>query len=382
MKIAIINLWSISDKSIGGTERFILDLATSLSKLGHTVDVYMFSGNSYSKYGINYISLDIFGKGIIADEYMITKEFGTFDSDDSYKKLADKLEPLIDGSKYDILHLNSPYFLKAWQKYKRIFTHHSNYSELRIVFSEKEYKKIVEITTEEGKNKLTKFVSPSEFYKKEWDSLTNTNTAYIPHAINPNRLFIKNKKIDIYSKYNLNKNLITVLLPSRLEPIQKQPMLFLKGCALLSKKHKDKLQIVLTGIDSQYEQYVKDLQQFSIKNNLNTKFIKFDSINEGYLISDIIAVPSKSESFGYSALEGLTLGITTILTDLPSFNEIANGNSQARFFNGTENDLSNILVNLLEANNFNRIKPETTWLNRYDLNLFGKRYLGVFNDEQ
>ena len=81
-------------------------------------------------------------------------------------------------------------------------------------------------------------------------------------------------------------------------------------------------------------------------------------------------------------MEGLTLGIITILTDLPSFNEIASGNLQARFFNGTEKDLSNVLVSLLETNNFNRIKPETTWLNRYDLNLFGKRYLEVFNDEQ
>jgi hypothetical protein len=36
-------------------------------------------------------------------------------------------------------------------------------------------------------------------------------------------------------------------------------------------------------------------------------------------------------------LEGLTLGITTLLTDIPTFKEILLGNSQAKFFDGSEN---------------------------------------------
>ena len=54
MKVAIINPWFISDKSIGGTERFVQDLAVTLAKLGHKVDVYMLSGNSYKKNNVNY----------------------------------------------------------------------------------------------------------------------------------------------------------------------------------------------------------------------------------------------------------------------------------------------------------------------------------------
>lgn len=33
MKVAIINPWFISEESVGGTERFVQDLAGSLSKL-------------------------------------------------------------------------------------------------------------------------------------------------------------------------------------------------------------------------------------------------------------------------------------------------------------------------------------------------------------
>ena len=43
MKIGLISTWAISDKAIGGTERFVIDLAQSLVQVGHEVDVYMWS---------------------------------------------------------------------------------------------------------------------------------------------------------------------------------------------------------------------------------------------------------------------------------------------------------------------------------------------------
>ena len=46
MKIAIINPWFVSKDSIGGTERFVQDLAISMSRLKNDVDVYMLSGKS------------------------------------------------------------------------------------------------------------------------------------------------------------------------------------------------------------------------------------------------------------------------------------------------------------------------------------------------
>lgn len=49
MKIAIISPWTISDTAVGGTERFIIDLAETLNHLGNEVDVYMLSGENYKK---------------------------------------------------------------------------------------------------------------------------------------------------------------------------------------------------------------------------------------------------------------------------------------------------------------------------------------------
>ena len=65
MNIALITPWYIDKNSIGGTERFTEDLAISLKELGNNVDIYMLSGKSYKSKGINYISLDLFGKNTL-----------------------------------------------------------------------------------------------------------------------------------------------------------------------------------------------------------------------------------------------------------------------------------------------------------------------------
>ena len=39
------------------------------------------------------------------------------------------------------------------------------------------------------------------------------------------------------------------------------------------------------------------------------KIIRFDDMSKAYKIANICVLPSKSESFGYSALESLSLGI-------------------------------------------------------------------------
>ena len=49
MKIAILSPWTVRSNSVGGTERFVIDLAESFNNSGHEVDVYMLSGNNYCK---------------------------------------------------------------------------------------------------------------------------------------------------------------------------------------------------------------------------------------------------------------------------------------------------------------------------------------------
>ena len=120
MKIAIVSPWTISDTAVGGTERFVIDLAESLKNLGNEIDVYMLSGESYSKNEINYININILGKDGYIEEKTLIDMYGDFSTEDSYIKLANSLEELINVEKYDLIQLNSQLFLKAFKNKKRV----------------------------------------------------------------------------------------------------------------------------------------------------------------------------------------------------------------------------------------------------------------------
>ena len=378
MRIAIINTWAISNKAIGGTERFVIDLARSLAHDNNEVDVFMFSGKSYVEDGVNYININLFNMDGEADEYVVQNYFGNFENEEAYKNLAEKLENKIDVSKYDFIQLNSLLFLEAWKDKKRIFTIHTNPFEYELAWGKDSYDKMLELMNRYKDNESTIFVAPSKFYANEYSKLTDCNIEFIPHAIDIKRIQTEKNKEDIIEQYKLDKEKIKIIVPSRLEPIQKQPMLLLDACCLLDDEEKEKIQIIYTGLDKQYEQFVKELKDKAENNKIDIKIIRFDYMAEVYKIADITVLPSKSESFGYSALESLSLGIYTILNDIPTFNEIVQGNEYNYIFKNSAIGLKNRIQELINNGKYStRRLPSDTWQKRYDLSEFEKSYINL-----
>lgn len=378
MKIAIINTWAISNKAIGGTERFVIDLAKSLAQDNNEVDVFMFSGKSYTEDGVNYININLFNVDGEADEYVVQNYFGNFENEEAYKDLAEKLENKIDVSKYDFIQLNSLLFLEAWKNKERIFTIHTNPFEYEIAWGKKSYNKILELMNRYKDNENTIFVAPSKFYANEYSKLTDCNIEFIPHAIDIKRIQTEKNKEDIIEQYKLNENKIKIIVPSRLEPIQKQPMLLLDACCLLDDEEKDRIQIIYTGLDKQYEKFVSELKEKAENNNIDIKIIRFDYMAEAYKIADVTVLPSKSESFGYSALESLSLGIYTILNDIPTFNEIVQGNEYNYIFKNNAIELKNKIKEILNSSNYlSKRLPSDAWKKKYDLSKFEKSYINL-----
>ena len=376
MNVAIFTPWYVSDEAIGGTERFVQDLALSMFDEGYNVDVYMLSGNSYTKNGVNYISIDLFGKNIVADEYMLFKKYGRFFSDEEYNIFAKEIESKINVDKYDFLQFNSHLFLKCYEKKNRIFTLHSNYEEFKVLGSDDEFKVMIDIM-KNAVNYNTYFVSPSDYYQNKWENEIGKNIIYIPHALNKERLICKVDIKKILKKYNLSNNKIKVLLPSRLEFIQKRPELILDSLELFDESKRKCFQIIYTGLDEQYLENIKILKAKAKDLSIDARFVKFDNINEAYKTTDIVLIPSKSESFGYSALESLSLGIPTILSDLPSLREICNGTNNSFIFND-KYSLYEILKEFLENKNFERKEISNEWIKQYDLSLFANRYINIY----
>ncbi len=376
MRVAIISPWAVSNTAVGGTERFVLDLARAFRDLGNEVDVYMLSGKSHKDEGINFINLRILGTDDCIDEFALAKLFGDFSDEQTYIKIADMLESLIDGSKYDLIQLNSQLFLKAWNGRNRIFTIHTNPFEYELSFGLKSFNCMLETMKKESKNNSAYFVAPSEYYAKVYNDLTNITIYTIPHAIDLSRLECEKTKTDICNSLLIDNNIKKILLPSRLEPIQKQPMLFMRAFSCLDEKLKRNYQVICTGLDKQYMQYVDEIEEFCHNEKINLKIMRFASMAEAYKIADLVVLPSQSESFGYAALESLSLGIPTILNSIPTYLEIVNGSINSFVFDKTEDSLFEKLGILLKTD-LKEIKQSELWQNRYSLNTFGKKYLNL-----
>ena len=103
MNILLISLWSISDTSIGGTEKFVIDMAHLLSKK-HQVAVLSLGSVDLSIKNLKTHSLNIFKN---MNEYSFIKYLEN-------KGLSDielKINVFLKKNKFDIVHCNSLIFV-------------------------------------------------------------------------------------------------------------------------------------------------------------------------------------------------------------------------------------------------------------------------------
>ncbi|MBE6161801.1 MAG: GNAT family N-acetyltransferase [Firmicutes bacterium] len=374
MRIAILSPWTIKPTSVGGTERFVIDIAESLTKSGNVVDVYMLSGETYNKNNVNYISIDLFDNKNNVDEYFLREYFNNFDAKSSFDALSKKIAEKINIDKYDLIQLNSQLFLTFASNKKRIFTIHTNPFEYELDWGRESFKTMLEVMRSENENEHTYFVTPSYYYKDIYSKLINSEIGCIPHAIDIERLSCKKDKKDILKNLGLEQDKKVILLPSRLEPIQKQPMLFMKAFAKLDNKIKSKYQVVCSGADEQYKKFATEITSFCKDNNIDVNIKRFDSMSDAYKIADVVILPSKSESFGYAALESLSLGIVTILNNIPTYMEIAKYAENYYVFDNSVDGLVNVLKNIL-GTELDRKEQNRMWSSKYSIDLFGNKYL-------
>ena len=378
MKVAIISPWTISKNAIGGTERFVADLADSLTSLGHKVTVFMLSGEQQRINDVEYVSLDVMGGGKIANEYDLQEIVGDFSDESSFDNLAKKVESIVDLAAFDALHINSLLFLKAWKDKHRVFTIHTNPFEYRQAWGDEAYLKTLEVLKYEAINHDVTLTAPSFHYARVFQRLAKAPVYFIPHAIDVNRLECSKERGELLQKYSLSSSRITLLLPSRLEPVQKRPQLLFNAIAVLPRDKIDRLQIVSSGLDSQYAKYRNKLAGFASLHSISATFVYFETISEAYALADAVVLPSKSESFGYSALEALSLSKATLLNALPTFKEIGSGNPNAYFFKDRL-ALSELLSSLVEQRIASEKVPDT-WRARYETKGWSLKYeamLGV-----
>lgn len=369
MKIAIVTPWEVSPVAVGGTERYTVDLAEGLSNLGHQVGVFALSGSEVEMNGVTYRSLGILDNSNPYSEYDL-RAYGAGAEDPAfYDNWAEVLENSLDVSNYDIVQINSFLFLKAWRNSPRLLTIHTNPYEYSLDWGKKSVKILCEVVRnmKEGRPLM---LAPSAYYAREFSELFEADIKSIPHAIDPSRLLTKSPRDEPGDERACPKT--TLLLPSRLELEQKQPNIVFDGIAKLPRRARQNLRLVATGIDRQYEHNITGLDAIAKLAGFTAIFKKYPTMAEAYREANIVALPSRSESFGYAALESLALGIPTILNTIPTFQEIAEGNPNAHFFDGTAQGFARTASNLLHKNSQQPV-PDS-WKRRYAIEQWAQLY--------
>lgn len=376
MKIAILSPWPINETPIGGTERFVLDLASRLQDAGNQSEVFTFSGESRVHDGVDYTSLRLLGDQREANENDLTRSFD-FSKTVRYKDFAKKIEALVDINSFDIILFNSLLLLRAWPAKRRVFVVHTNPFEFEQDWGSNGYRAMVNVLREEARNRRTVLVAPSRYYANVYSKLANTKVVFVPHAIDFTRLSAPDIKASAQKRFGLNPALTTILVAGRLEPLQKRPRLVLEALMLLPAKQRYRYQVVLSGLDSHYGDKADELHRFAQQQGIPLVIRAFKDMAEAYSLSDVVVLPSRSESFGYTALESLSLGMPTILNNIPSYKEIAENAQNVIFFENDADSLANSLLQLPDP--LHRCHQPLAWKKRYSSGKWTKSYVDIFS---
>lgn len=370
-KLAIVSPWAIDESSVGGTERFVIDLAETLQARGIAVTVLMFSGDDWSLNGIDYVSLDLFeGRGK-ASEYDLMDSL-SFEAGKDYRAFATRVEERAELGGFDAVIINSLLLLNAWVGRRRLFVIHTNPYEFEQDWEKTGYETMLKILSVEGRDPDAIFVAPSAHYCDLYTEKSGTKVEYVPHAIDRSRLLTAASKQELLGKYHLDTTASTILVPGRLEPLQKRPALVLEALSSLPTDRHD-YQVLFTGLDPQYQKEAEHLRRLAETKNIRIAIHRFKDMAEAYAACDIVVLPSRSESFGYTALESLSLGIPTVLNSIPSYREIGTGADNAYFFEDSAGSLAKILMGLPKDLQRKLQAPE--WQRRYSRRPWADRYI-------
>lgn len=371
MKVLTLSLWPVSPSAIGGTERFVLDLIEAMKSHEISMIVATVSGISNTIGTTPCISLNLDRKGGSLDEFTLRRTFFRTLTKQQIMKFCARIENALPKERWDVLHATSLLFCGVLPQKPKVFSLHTIPQEFEQIFGKGSFVRIASLIREQTR-KDTIFIAPSRFSLKIFQRSFQRKVIYIPHAFNKERLITSEPRHQILQDLGL-RDAYFILNPTRLELVQKRQHLIIKALAEV-KSSLPEFHLVLTGMDAPYVHNAKTLYKLANKNNVPLSLITLSPIDMAklYKVANLVVLPSHYESFGYAALEALALGINTVLSDIPSFREIAKGNPHAYFWKGSVSMLGRRIVDATQARQKTNIP--NPWYARYSIDSWSKRY--------
>ncbi len=363
--IGIVSIWELGEGAFAGTEHFIHNLGIAIEKAGdHVTCISPAKTNTYQ--GLSHKTIKLEGISNI-DEHVLRKYVNDIGARSTIKLFSKSLELFdINNPGIDAYIINSPFFAYFSSDKNHAFVLHDNPDEFDNYLGKAEAKEFIEAFSEGMKARV---ITPSKHYQKIYGDLLGRNIDVIEHALNPKYLGRKTEKGTL-----ANSTEIKIIVPSRLEPVQKGQDIVLNAIALLEKPLRNKISLIMTGLDTPYLENKKILLKKSTELGINATIDNYDDLLAIITDSDIVVLPSRFESFGYSAQECIALGKRVILSDIPTYKEIGSGTLNVSYFQSdSANDLARVLIKTIESGE--EATPDSKWFSRYDYEIWGKRYL-------
>lgn len=156
-----------------------------------------------------------------------------------------------------------------------------------------------------------------EYYK--YIGVADNKLFLVPFSVN-NDFFIstvedvKNNKIEIKNKFNLNNNNLNIIYASKLMK-SKNPIDLLKAYEIVKKKFEN-VNLIFVGTGEEEENLKNYVEKNRIKDVFFLGFLNQSELPEIFAVSDIFVLPAINEAWGLIINEAMCAGLPIIVSDV------------------------------------------------------------------
>jgi len=356
IRICLHTAWSVPANFIGGTERFLIELAKELKILGF--EPFVVCSNLQRELDIEGVEV----RGRIPAEFQAQyrntdPNIAAFMSGMVYNQEASKaafqhiskyVYKQIEDVEADLFHFNAfsaTLYLKT--KVPQIVTNHENARELDGFWHEGAFETMRQLIRSDPDvfPSSPLLFTPSRFYSEEYSSAFS-------RQVQANHLGVNLEKfLPIETRQKADRH-YTILLPSRFFPAQKGQDVALRACRILRDRGHSNFSFLFTGVRDYYEDMVESFRQearhLGIADAIRIK--NFARMEDAFREADIVISPERYCSYGLSVSEALASGKALILSKIPTYLEIASTYRHASFVAVDDAEgLANVLLHISAA---------------------------------
>lgn len=329
MKIAVLTKSFIL---AGGAERYAVELTRRLVRKGHKIDLYARYVDEKLIDGIRHVRVP---------------DRCTFSSAGNSLSFARETARLLDGKKYDVIHSHERGYLQD------VLTLHTfsyksalrKYSPLRRMdMTYLSYRSWIYLWIEKRQMTTPRLVAVSDLIREEIRENYNRSEGVhvIPPGVDPDQFrpaWIAEQREPLREEMGIGRDEMVVLFVG--SEFRR------KGLDLLLPAIGPGMRLVVVGQGERLEHYRKMAAERGIGDRLHFTGLVRSDVRRFYAIADVVALPSLSDAFGMSVLEGMACGIPVVTSPCAGVSSLIS-HGENGFVTADSAGLASALIRLLD----------------------------------